>query len=298
MKEKHGLKKLLIFTMTGALTLTGAGTAFAASSGTSERAERFQAHSGNFAAWNTVYPDVLESLTDDGTITQEQADAISEAMSPAKDQTDETADRPAKPDRAAASGETAEKPAERETTSGAISARTDGTRPEGGRMKGMRLEGAGSQGTEAEGTRPERARFEGTGTDGNEEEKEMFTGEHKSPLDELVSDGTLTQEEADAVLEALKEARDSGETCDEILDTLVSEEVITQEQADAIVDAMPVLEEKGSAQMHGNLLSELVSDGTITQEQADAVLDAVKTAMEAAREAAKTSSEDTDEASE
>lgn len=296
MKEKHGLKKLLIFTMTGALTLTGAGTAFAASSGTSERAERFQVHRGNFAAWNTVYPDVLESLTDDGTITQEQADAISEAVSPAKDQTDETADRPAKPDRAAASGETAEKPAERETTSGAIRVRTDGTRPEGGRMKGMRLEGAGSQGTEAEGTRPERARFEGTGTEEND--KELFTGEHKNPMDELVSGGTLTQEEADTVLDALKEARDSGKTCDEVLDTLVSEEVITQEQADAISDAMPLLGGTGSGGVHRNLLSELVSDGTITQEQADAVWDAVKTAMEAAREAAKAASEDTDEVSE
>ncbi|MDF2999891.1 MAG: hypothetical protein K0Q48_10 [Bacillota bacterium] len=274
MKQKHGLKRVFIFTLAGALTLTGAGTAFAANSGAGEGAERFKEQRGNLAAWSTMYPAALESLTDDGTITQEQADAISEAMSSATDKTQDTADRPARPERAAAAGETAEKPDGKKTTDGAIGTREDGIRPEGGRMKGMRQEGAGS---------------EGTG---------FPAGLQNSPLSELVSAGTLTQEEADAVMEALKEARNSGETCDEILDTLVSEEVITQEQADAIADTKPVLGGNGSGGMHRNLLSELVTDGTITQEQADAVWDAVKTAMDAARDAAKAAAEEADDASE
>lgn len=301
MSQKHGLKKLFIFTLAGALTLTGAGTAFAANSGAGESAGRFGAQRGNFAAWSTIYPSALEALTEDGTITQEQADAISEAMSSAADKTDETAARPVKSERTAAAGETAKKPAYRETSSGAISAHTDGTRPEGGRMKGMRPEGTGSEetkseGTETEGTRPERARFERTGTEGDD--NGIPAGSQKSPLSELVSDGTLTQEEADAVMEALKEVKTSGETCDEILDTLVGEEVITQEQADAIADAKPALGGNGSGGMHRNLLSELITDGTITQEQADAVWDAVKTAMEAARDAAKAAAEEDDDATE
>lgn len=269
MKQKHGLKRVFIIAVAGALTLTGAGTAFAANSGAGEGAERFKAQRGNFEAWSTIYPDALESLTYDGTITQEQADAISEAMSSAADKTDETADRSARPERAAAAGETVEKPDVKKTTDGTAGIRGEGTRPEGGRMKGM-------------------------GPDDNE----IPSGLQKSPLSELVSDDTLTQEEADAVMEALKESRTSGETCDEILDTLVGEEVITQEQADAIADAKPVLGGNGSGGMHRNLLSELITDGTITQEQADAVWDAVKTAMEAARDEAKAAAEEADDATE
>ncbi|QOX65143.1 hypothetical protein FRZ06_18215 [Anoxybacterium hadale] len=274
MKQKHGLKRVFIIAVAGALTLTGAGTAFAANSGAGEGAERFKAQRGNFEAWSTIYPAALESLTYDGTITQEQADAISKAMSSAADKTDETADRPARPERAAAAGETVEKPDGKKTTDGTAGTRGEGTRPEGGRMKGMHQEGTGS----------ERTGF--------------HAGLQNSPLSELVSDDILTQEEADAVMEALKEARTSGETCDEILDTLVSEEVITQEQADAIADAKPVLGGNGSGGMHRNLLSELITDGTITQEQADAVWDAVKTAMEAARDEAKAAAEEADDATE
>ncbi len=56
-------------------------------------------------------------------------------------------------------------------------------------------------------------------------------------LSQLVTDGTLTQAEADAVLAALTEGQ--GARPDEIISQLVSDGVITQEQADAITQAFP-----------------------------------------------------------
>ncbi|TEB12957.1 hypothetical protein [Pelotomaculum propionicicum] len=54
---------------------------------------------------------------------------------------------------------------------------------------------------------------------------------------QLVTDGTLTQEEADAVIEALGQGQ--GARPDEIISQLVTDGVITQEQADAITQAFP-----------------------------------------------------------
>ena len=69
-------------------------------------------------------------------------------------------------------------------------------------------------------------------------------GERKNPMSELVTAGTITQAQADSIREEMKTARDSGKTIKEVLDGLVTAGTITQAQEDAIVKAMPTKDGK------------------------------------------------------
>ena len=70
--------------------------------------------------------------------------------------------------------------------------------------------------------------------------------EHKSHFAGLISAGTITQAQADAINEAMKDARQSNQSLSDIATNLVSKGVITQEQADAVNSAMPLMKEKGA----------------------------------------------------
>ena len=107
-------------------------------------------------------------------------------------------------------------------------------------------------------------------------------GERKGPMSELVTAGTITQAQADSIGEAVKAARDSGKTIKEVLDGLVTAGTITQAQEDAIVKAMPANDDKGVPKgERKSPMSELVTAGTITQAQADAIQTAVKSELDA-----------------
>lgn len=104
----------------------------------------------------------------------------------------------------------------------------------------------------------------------------------------LVSEGTITQVQLDAIQEAMKAARDSGKTMSDVLTELVSAETITQAQADAITANMPARDGKTvKAIEQKNPYSELVSAGTITQTQADTLWNTIKEAMQTARASEK-----------
>lgn len=116
-----------------------------------------------------------------------------------------------------------------------------------------------------------------------------------SPLDSLVSAGTITQDQADAVQSVFqsrgKEIQTSGTYSNKTkhqnpLDSLVSAGTITQEQKDAIDSTLrsSIQPKRQSVETTGTRtspLDSLVTDGTITQEQADAVDSAFKALMEA-----------------
>ncbi|HRE00221.1 MAG TPA: hypothetical protein PLV68_02910 [Ilumatobacteraceae bacterium] len=83
-------------------------------------------------------------------------------------------------------------------------------------------------------------------------------GDGGMALEELVADGTITQEQADAVTAAVKAAREAARTTDE---------------------SATSTERPARGEVTSGVLAALVADGTITQAQADAVI--------AAREAAR-----------
>lgn len=100
----------------------------------------------------------------------------------------------------------------------------------------------------------------------------------KSAIDGLVSAGTITQAQADAVTKAYTpgEGREMrGKEVRQVflrnpMDALVTAGTITQAQADAINSAMKSIRE--SKKTAEDVLKELVSAGTITQTQSDAAL--------------------------
>ncbi|NLW92118.1 MAG: copper amine oxidase N-terminal domain-containing protein [Syntrophomonadaceae bacterium] len=119
-------------------------------------------------------------------------------------------------------------------------------------------------------------------------------------LSSLVTAGTLTQEQADAVQAALKpsdesKANTTPPTTDPSslmqgkLDALVAAGTITSEQAEAIMEAIqPPADNKADKNHHGekrsnpweSALSSLVTAGTITQTVADSILTALKPSNE------------------
>ena len=96
-------------------------------------------------------------------------------------------------------------------------------------------------------------------------------------LKALVTDGTITQEQADAITTAMKTAVKGPDGVKTALDALVTAGTITQVQADAITA------NKGDMNRGEGGLKALVTAGTITQEQADAITTAMKTAVKGAR---------------
>jgi len=103
-----------------------------------------------------------------------------------------------------------------------------------------------------------------------------------SRLSKLVSEGTLTQDQLDAVLKAFPKKQELGQKQDRVkpedtLSQLVSSQTLTQDQADAI---LKVLTKRADGQKQNRpkpeeIFSQLVTKGTITQEQADAILKAL-----------------------
>jgi len=114
-------------------------------------------------------------------------------------------------------------------------------------------------------------------------------GTCQSPFSSLVTAGTITQAQADAIQKAMEPAKGSDKTMKSVLDSLVTAGTITQAQEDAIVKAVPARDDKafsardgkgGPAGMYNKGIASLVSSGTITQTQADKVAAALKTALE------------------
>lgn len=79
-------------------------------------------------------------------------------------------------------------------------------------------------------------------------------------LDDLVADDTLTQDQADAVIDALIEKRDEvkaeREQLREMIDEFWSDDQLTQEEIDQLPDGHP-----------WSRLSELLDDGVITRDE-------------------------------
>jgi competence protein ComGC len=132
-----------------------------------------------------------------------------------------------------------------------------------------------------------------------------------SPLAGLVSDGTITSEQEQAIKEALETARmayatqagaqnaSSNATLKDPLSSLVSSGAITEEQKEAVSEAlksgmkangmrgMPppppppqqATGESGQSDMLSSLLDSLVEDGTLTEDQEESVLSALQSAF-------------------
>lgn len=142
---------------------------------------------------------------------------------------------------------------------------------------------------------------EGEGAGDPAEEAAPEHGRLPEALQALVDDGTLTAEQAGAVVTALRETvrdlrplhrrghleghlRMGAMILDRVLDDLVADGTITQEQADAVREAVraEACERLAARRLHplpgilSEALDDLVADGTITQEQADAVVEALR----------------------
>ena len=122
-------------------------------------------------------------------------------------------------------------------------------------------------------------------------------GSSSSPLDSLVSKGTINQDQANAVQSIFqsggKEIQASGTYSNKTkhqnpLDSLVTAGTITQDQKDEIQSAFQsaIQANKPSPETTSartNPLDSLVTDGTITQEQEDAVESTFQALMDANR---------------
>lgn len=124
--------------------------------------------------------------------------------------------------------------------------------------------------------------------------REVNKGEKPEPLSEVVEEGIISQEEADAIKDKMHELRQEKrqEAMQTRLNMLVEKEVITEDQVDDILEVL----EKEAANREANfekmkdmskeerqaykqemretrkdILTQLVKDGTITQEQSDAL---------------------------
>ncbi len=101
-------------------------------------------------------------------------------------------------------------------------------------------------------------------------------GKRANPLDQLVDDGTLTEEQAAAIDEALRSGT-VGST-DNPLASLIEGGTITQEQADSVKEVLgppPAQQQEQSQSLLASTLQSLVEDGTLTEEQADSVTQAL-----------------------
>ncbi|KUO58950.1 MAG: hypothetical protein APF84_05710 [Gracilibacter sp. BRH_c7a] len=110
--------------------------------------------------------------------------------------------------------------------------------------------------------------------------KPAFQEKIKIQLAELVSNGTLTQTEADKVVEYYRNYTKPNSTDEKIkpIDQIVKDGVLTQAKADAIVTILSAkhLRSKGEIHREKNNLADLVSDGTLSQTEADKIKEYLK----------------------
>jgi competence protein ComGC len=252
MKLKSVTTKFSVMIMAGVIALSGAGTVFAAdSSGQADK--NFRPQRVNFEEMTAIYQSALDKLVDEGTITQDQAEAVTAGMTT----------------KAGITVDAGKKVHSTEHKAFLSKLVSDGKLTQ-------------EQADAITSSMPSKADMK------NHDRGDVQSGDR--PVNKLVSDGTITQEQLNAIHEAMKAAKDSDKSRTEILEELVSAGTVTQNQADAITSSIPVKngtwaqDEKTAAGRHMGFFSKLVSDGTITQEQADAICSAVKEAMDAAKD--------------
>lgn len=140
---------------------------------------------------------------------------------------------------------------------------------------------------------------------------EEETDEESDPLESLVESGIITEEEKEAVKSALQpdskvnrmppppppeEDEEDEDTIDSILDSLVESETITEEQEEAISTAFesdiqvnrmpppPPPAQKENDDTIESTLDSLVTDGKITSDQQEAILSALQSALQSNQE--------------
>nr|WP_321023090.1 hypothetical protein [Clostridium neonatale] len=95
-----------------------------------------------------------------------------------------------------------------------------------------------------------------------------------NPLDSLVEDGTLTQEQEDEIIKSLGNSSSNEESISDILSQLVEDGIITDEQSQlsktTLLSALTSNEEDEETKI--NPLDALVEDGTITKEIKDEII--------------------------
>ena len=210
MKLKNLTTKFPVFVITGIIALSGAGTAFAADSSNSDQCSNGVEHQRvNFEEMSAIYQSTLDALVSKGTITQDQADAITENMSARGNK-----EMPAKDSKTALTGER-KSPFSKLVSDGTITQeQVDAVREamktakDSDQTKSDILDELVSAGTINQNQAD--AITESMPVRGDKEmparnRKAAPTGEHKSPYSKLVSNGTITQDQADAISEAVKE---------------------------------------------------------------------------------------------
>ncbi|QHI73554.1 hypothetical protein [Aminipila terrae] len=273
MKLKSIAKRLSVLTMVGIVALAGAGNAFAADrSNCTQKNMGHENKMANFQNMSDACKSAIDTLVQKGTITQEQADAI-------------TASMPAKDGKTAFSGEK-RGPFTKLVTDGTI------TQEQADAIMEAMKTAKDTDKTKTDilstlvtaGTITQAQADAITASMPTRDSKTAFSGEKRGPFTKLVTEGTITQAQADAIMEAMKAAKDTDKTKTDVLSALITAGTITQAQADAITAGMPTKGDKtvATGEKHSPY-SKLVADGTITQAQADALWDAVKTALDTAK---------------
>ena len=106
-----------------------------------------------------------------------------------------------------------------------------------------------------------------------ENKRSKSTKKTINPFGKLVSSGTITQAQADAILAAVKSSNGDIKSA---LDKLVSSNTIIQAQEDAVIKLFP---QRGKEAIIKNVLNNLISDVKITQDQSDLIISALLNAL-------------------
>lgn len=292
MKSKSIIKNVFALVLTTALSVNGVSVIFAEEKAEEESSKKIIHQRINHEDISALYQSALYNLVENGSITQEQADAIASSISERGGErksyfaglisvgTITQAQADAINEAMKDTGQSNQSLSE--TVTNLVSAGTITQEQADAINSAMPL----AEEKEERGKIPNH-------NEPNHNEKSEGT-ERKSPFAGLVSAGTITQEQANAINDAMSKSGKAKQSLSDIATNLVSKGVITQEQADAVNSAMPLMKEKGAkgempkrsendetSERKGPLKG-LVSSGTITQAQADMVLNAVKTALETA----------------
>ncbi|MGB8454859.1 MAG: hypothetical protein WCD89_21335 [Anaerocolumna sp.] len=108
-----------------------------------------------------------------------------------------------------------------------------------------------------------------------------------SRFERLVTAGTITEEQLTAIETALKTAKETDRTIEDILDSLVTDGIITTTQEEAIMDGMPSIKDRSLNRDTSDYnkkptsrFESLVTAGTITEDQLTVIEAALKSAKE------------------